>query len=273
MSHGLIERDYGQALPRLVLPRNRVMQVLTNVLINAAHAIREVERPVHRVRIHARADEDFVAISISDTGPGIPPESLERIFDPFFSTKRQEIGTGLGLAISRSLLRKLGGDLSVESVYGDGATFIALLPIASKEALRTALTRASPIRGAMVRRRGTSVLLVDEDERVLRAYARLLHGDYRILIAHDGVEAIEMLESGSSPDVIIAELGATGTTGAMLRDYLRDHRAAMLPRLVLATSSTAETNHAELIAAHEGPVLHKPVLGEALLRAIDTALA
>ena len=103
--HALLERDYAPDLPKLVVPRNRVTQVMVNVLINAAHAIREVERPAHRMRIRARADDEFVAIGVSDTGPGIPPESLGRIFDPFFTTKRQELGTGLGLPISRSILR------------------------------------------------------------------------------------------------------------------------------------------------------------------------
>ena len=83
---------------------------------------------MHRVRIGIRADEEFVAIAVSDTGPGIPTESLERIFDPFFTTKAQELGTGLGLSISRSILRKLKGDITVESVHGEGATFVCFLP-------------------------------------------------------------------------------------------------------------------------------------------------
>ena len=105
--HGLLERDFRAGLPKLVLPRNRVTQVIMNVLINASHAIREVERPVHRVRVSTRSDEDFVAIAISDTGPGISPDHLGRIFDPFFTTRRNELGTGLGLAISRSILRRM----------------------------------------------------------------------------------------------------------------------------------------------------------------------
>lgn len=273
MSHGLIERDYAQALPRLVLPRNRVMQVLTNVLVNAAHAIREIERPVHRVRINTRADDDFVAIAISDTGPGIPLESLERIFDPFYSTKRQEIGTGLGLAISRTILRRMGGDLAVESIHGDGATFIALLPLPSKDDLRTALNRTGPIRSTLARRRGASVLVVDEDERVLRSYARVLHPDHRILFAHDGTEAIEMLESGSMPDIIVSEIGTAPGTGSELYTWLSENRLAMVKRLVLVTSSTADAAHAELLRSHPGPVLHKPVKGEELLHALEDALA
>ena len=91
-SHGHIERDYGGELPLLLVPRSRIVQVLTNVLVNAAHAIREVERPVHRVRISVRSDAEAVALSVSDTGPGIPPESIERNQFP------RRIAARLGLA-------------------------------------------------------------------------------------------------------------------------------------------------------------------------------
>ncbi|MDB4974727.1 MAG: Sensory box histidine kinase/response regulator, partial [Myxococcaceae bacterium] len=109
-----VERDYGEDLPTLLIPRSRVVQVLTNILINAGHAIQEIARPVHRVRIAVRADEEAVAISISDSGPGIPPEAIERIFDPFFTTKRDGRGTGLGLSLPTRPAREL------PCVRGDG---------------------------------------------------------------------------------------------------------------------------------------------------------
>jgi len=105
------------------------------VLVNALHAVREVERDSHRVRISVRADDEAVAIAVSDTGPGISPEHVERIFDPFFTTKRQSLGTGLGLSISRSIMRSLGGDLLVESIHGQGAEFVLLLPLPEPDAL------------------------------------------------------------------------------------------------------------------------------------------
>ncbi len=104
-----IERDFARALPRVVVPHGRLTQVLVNILINAAHAINDVQREVHRVRVSTRADTEYVAISISDTGPGIAAEALSHIFDPFFTTKRSGLGTGLGLSISRSIMRDLGG--------------------------------------------------------------------------------------------------------------------------------------------------------------------
>ena len=120
-AHGTLELDYEPDLPLVVAPAARLAQVFTNVLLNAAHAITEVARQSHRIRISARSDDEAIAVCISDSGPGIPADVVGRIFDPFFTTKRPGVGTGLGLSISRSILRRIGGDLLVESVHGDGA--------------------------------------------------------------------------------------------------------------------------------------------------------
>jgi len=195
-----LERDYGPDLPRLLLPRTRLAQVLTNLLINAAHAIAEVKRPMHRVRISIRCDDEALALSISDTGPGIAPEVIERIFDPFFTTKRAEAatgGTGLGLSISRSILQALGGDLIVESVHGAGATFIAIIPLEGRRVSGPPHTHPAAWRVSSAPPR-SSVLVVDDEEPLLRTIASALRGRFDVMLAGDGQEAIDLLASGST---------------------------------------------------------------------------
>ena len=268
--HALLERDYSPDLPKLVVPRNRVAQVLINVLINAAHAIRDVDRPNHRIRISARADDEFVAIAVSDSGPGIPPDSVGRIFDPFYTTKRQAMGTGLGLAISRSILRRLGGDLSVESVYGDGATFLCFLPIPTRAAVRSACEHeAASVRSVSARPAANhSVLVVDDDERVLRSYMRLLNPEHRLLIAQDCGDAIELLESGSAPDAVLLELDLPGIDGTKLLAWLAEHRPTLHRHALVVTSVGAQPQYETFLRNYAGPVLHKPVRGEELLAEI-----
>jgi CheY-like chemotaxis protein/anti-sigma regulatory factor (Ser/Thr protein kinase) len=263
----LVERDYAPDLPSLLLPRGRVTQVVMNVFINAIHAIAEVERPAHRVRISARADDDFVAIAIADTGPGIAPEALDRIFDPFYTTKRGTLGTGLGLSISRAILRRLGGELSVESVYGEGATFVCFLPIPSPDALRDSVARLPAVQ-PIARATATSVLLVDDDERVVRSYARVLGSKNRLMIAYDGREAIEMLQSGSMPDVVLIELDLPGGDGRDLLRWLEVQRPDLARRTVLVTSGDPGASQEELLASYAGAVLYKPVRAEALIAAV-----
>jgi signal transduction histidine kinase/CheY-like chemotaxis protein len=269
LSHSLIERDYAPDLPKLVAPRNGVTQVILNLLVNAAHAMREVERSIHRVRVSVRADEEFVAIAISDTGPGVSAEQLGRIFDPFFTTKRKQLGTGLGLSISRGILRRLGGELSAESVYGDGATFLCLLPIPSLEALRGAARRAEVLPSAPRSLQPKFVLIVDDDERVLRSYARILNPVHRVLIAGDGRDAIEALDSGSEPDVVVLELDLPETDGRALLDWLAEHRPSLYRRTLVVTSAGSRPEYEAFLRSYDGPVLHKPVRADALLAAID----
>jgi signal transduction histidine kinase len=268
LQRGVIERDYAPELPKLLIPRNRVTQVLVNVLVNAAHAIREVDRPVHHVKITVRADDDFLAIAISDTGPGIAPESLSRIFDPFFTTKRQELGTGLGLAISRSILRRLGGDLLVESVYGDGATFVCFLPLSVRDAAREK-PRLEKLRVESPAARSiASVLLVDDDERMLRSYSLLLNPDFRLITAQDGRDAIELLESGSEPDLAIIELDLPIAEKRLFWHWMQENRPELARHTIIVTGAASKEAYANFLASYAGPVLHKPVRGEELMTAL-----
>jgi signal transduction histidine kinase len=108
----------------------RLCQVFLNLLINAAHALPTGQAARNEIRLSVRAGGDKrVLVEVSDTGCGIPPENLERIFSPFFTTKPVGAGTGLGLSVSHSIVTALGGDISVESEVGRGTTFRVSLPV------------------------------------------------------------------------------------------------------------------------------------------------
>jgi C4-dicarboxylate-specific signal transduction histidine kinase len=106
-------------------------QVFINLLTNARDALADSKRKT--IRIASSRDDELIRIAFSDTGPGIPPELQQRIFDPFFTTKEVGTGTGLGLSITYSILKEYGGDISVESRRGKGATFVIELPFAEEE--------------------------------------------------------------------------------------------------------------------------------------------
>jgi len=263
-----IERDYARALPRVVVPHGRLTQVLVNILINAAHAINDVQREVHRVRITTRADTEYVAISISDTGPGIASDALSHIFDPFFTTKRTGLGTGLGLSISRSIMRDLGGDLIVESVHGSGATFIALLPLPDHATMRKAYLQN---RGAAVRRtlsKRYTVLVIDDDERILKAYARMLASSCDVIMASDGQEAIDLLSSGSSPDAVVTELSLPDVDGRALFEWLRRERPLLAARTVFITAESTRERFRGFLEENALNALTKPIGGNELWAAL-----
>jgi signal transduction histidine kinase/CheY-like chemotaxis protein len=275
-ARGHIERDYAPELPVLALPRSRVVQVITNILVNAAHAIGVVDRPVHRVRITTRADDEFVAVSISDTGSGIAPEVLERVFDPFFTTKEPGTGTGLGLSISQQILRRLGGDLIAESVHGMGATFIALLPVPDAAALertkrsRTVANKDLVVSGSV---RRPIVLVVEDDDRLLRAYPRTLHRHYDVITASDGQEAIDLLVSGSPADAVMTDLAMPEVDGQAFHAWLVDNRPDLARKTLFVTAgATNQRAESFLEQLPDYVVLKKPVSSEELLAALARLL-
>ena len=118
-----LERDYALHLPPLLMQRQHFSEILVNVLQNA----REATGGRGRIAVEARHGPDSsVVISVTDDGPGIPPDKVEKIFHPYFSTK--EKGTGLGLAIARHNAETYGGTVQVESELGKGTRFILHLP-------------------------------------------------------------------------------------------------------------------------------------------------
>jgi two-component system, NtrC family, sensor kinase len=98
--------------------------VFTNLLLNASHAI-ETRGEIH---IRTRLEEEEVVVEISDTGKGMTPETLSKLFTPFFTTKPRGQGTGLGLSISRDIVTRHGGRITVRSELGRGSTFTLYLP-------------------------------------------------------------------------------------------------------------------------------------------------
>ena len=117
-------REYGK-LPLVNCYAGQLNQVWTNLLVNAAQAIKKTGE----VKISSRVEGQSAVITISDTGGGIDPADLRRIFDPFFTTKPVGEGTGLGLSISYGIIRKHGGAIEAESVPGAGTTFRVTIPI------------------------------------------------------------------------------------------------------------------------------------------------
>jgi two-component system, NtrC family, sensor kinase len=127
--------DLDRTLPPIWIDADQIKQVVMNMLVNAQHAVEEKgtitisTRRAQDPRVPAAKSNPMVAISIVDTGCGIPEENLGRIFDPFFTSKDVGKGTGLGLSVSHGIVEAHGGLIEVESKVGEGSTFRVLLPL------------------------------------------------------------------------------------------------------------------------------------------------
>lgn len=125
-----VMRQLAEALPQVEVDPAQIQQVFMNLLINAAEAMDGAGQLTLTTR-HATSDQ-FVEVEFTDTGHGISAENMEKIFNPFFSTKEYGHGTGLGLAISFGLIKEHHGTISVESEPGRGTTFTVRLPVAAE---------------------------------------------------------------------------------------------------------------------------------------------
>ncbi len=132
--HAEIKTDFDEALPMVPCMPSELNQVFLNMIVNAAHAIKEKndneETSDGLIQIKTSADDDFVYVEFRDNGMGIPDDIKAKIYDPFFTTKEVGKGTGQGLAISYNVVvEKHGGRIDLESKVGEGTTFTIVLPL------------------------------------------------------------------------------------------------------------------------------------------------
>jgi PAS domain S-box-containing protein len=252
-----------------------IEQILMNLVTNASDAmpaggklVIEVDRIAldedHHEAFGWGSPGDYVILAVSDTGVGMEPETLRRLFEPFYSTKAVDRGTGLGMPMVYGLVKQHHGFTHVYSEPGQGTTVRLYFPAA-------AATGAEPERIVPVphKPRGGSevVLLVEDDASVSRAASRVLekHG-YTVLKATDGQEALKIMATCTPPpDLIISDVVMPRMTGPQLLSKLRE--AGPVPK-VLFNSGYAASETLERTTLEPGiPFLRKPwTLSELLLK-------
>ena len=158
----------------------------------------ELDEEYCRQHVYARPGS-YVQLSVSDTGVGMDAQTKERIFEPFFTTKEVGKGTGLGLATALGVVNQHGGSIRVESELGQGTTFYVYMPVVKAEADTQARLSESPVTG------GTETILVADDHEGIRDTTRELLEKlgYRVLLARDGIDAVEKFEAHSNEIALV----------------------------------------------------------------------
>ena len=208
----------------------RLEQALLNLVLNAGDAMPnggELTLATRNVtlddkeaaRIEGLQAGQHVRIQVSDSGRGMDENTASRAFEPFFTTKDTGEGTGLGLATTYGSIRQSGGAIQVSSDEGRGSTFTVLLPRAVDPSAVVEQGSLSPDRG-----QGELVLIVEDQPTLRQLLQRALEGQgYRVLLAADGIDAVELAERQQDPidlvitDMVMPRLGG-GATVARLRE-------------------------------------------------------
>lgn len=221
--------------------------IATENIVDAAAQLPELRGP-------------FVRISVSDTGSGIDDAVRERVFEPFFTTKAQGAGTGLGLPMVRAMARAAGGEVTIDSVVGQGTTIHLWLPRAEADSATTTL----PDPHAVTPRR---LLLVEDDAEVRAVVAAQLEAvGHSVTVQGSARAAVEALEAGARFDLVLTDFAMPDLSGIDVANRVRCC-CPDVPVLLI-------TGFAEIGDTPVGlPVLTKPFTGDQLHAAIAAALA
>ncbi len=247
----------------------RLGQIFLNLIVNAAHAIPEGRSNQNTVSIATRSEGEMVVVEITDTGSGIPPEIMPRIFDAFFTTKPIGVGTGLGLAICHRLLTAMNGRVEVDSTVGVGTTFRVFLPQAHPgRAAEVPVVALAPV-GAGKR---SSILVVEDEPALGRVLGRLLAPN-KVTAVLRAREALDRVRAGEEFNLILCDLMMPEMTGMEFYSELARTNRAVADRIVFMSGGAFTAGARAFIESVPNVRLDKPLDIERLRRLVEDASA
>jgi PAS domain S-box-containing protein len=228
-----IIENYQLDAKTVMADRNLVRQLIINLTTNAFQSMNKnggfLTIELQNVNLQAPHAShppglkpgSYVLLKISDTGHGIPPEIINKVFDPYFTTHAIGQGSGMGLAVAHGIVSNHGGTINVESQIDQGATFRIYLPLAENEAT-SAVDTDAPIPTGCER-----ILLVDDEQAIAKTMQATLHRlGYAVTVAHDPHEALGMFQSSPYAfDVVITDMTMPKMNGGALAMQILKARA------------------------------------------------
>ena len=270
--------EFGDSLHSVHLDSGRFQQVLMNLAVNARDAMpRGGDLKIATVNLVITNDEtadhpgvprgEYVLLTVADSGVGMPPEVLARIFEPFYTTK-VDVGTGLGLSTVYGIVKQSAGHIRVDSGPGEGTTFRIYLPKAAEDAVpEEAGVAAAPVAG------GSETVLLVEDEIGLRRITRefLQAQGYTVLEAHDGAEAVDVLaRRGGRIDLLLTDVVMPRMSGRELADHVAETNPDA--KIIFMTGYADDALEPYGRLGEDSVVLQKPFPLEGLVRKVREVL-
>lgn len=271
----------GEKLQPIVGDPTQLNQVLLNLCVNARDAMEQGGRLTVRTR-NWLVDESFklqhgaqkvgphVELSVRDEGIGMDKKTVERAFEPFYTTKERGKGTGLGLSSVAGIVRSHGGFITVESSLGSGSTFSVYLPA---KAVAETQSEVPSKPTALPRGQGETILVVDDEAAILSITRQMLESyGYRILTATEGGEALRIFNAQAATiHLVLTDLMMPGMDGYALIRSLRE--AGQQVPIIAASGLTSEDRKSRSIEAGADHFLAKPFAVDQMLQLIRQALS
>jgi len=250
-------------LPATEVDSHQMQQVFLNIINNARQAMEG--RPAKGLlRVTTESSNEKVRIIFQDNGPGIPPENITKIFNPFFTTKEVGKGTGLGLSLCYGIVSEHGGTITPSSEPGQGATFTIELPITHALAGASEEKTAGPL-PAQARSEGVGkrVLVIDDEDTILQMInAALTMNGYKVDVARDGESALRRLGQYHY-DLALCDWKMPGLNGQQVYERLHASDPEMSRRIIFITGDVVNEKTQEFLSSQHKVCLSKPfTLGE-----------
>ncbi len=263
-----VQLDLCADEPWVCADANQLENALLNLVINGRDAMPHGGTLIVRTRANCNqhgkssanelGESDHICIDVADTGIGIPKSILDKVYEPFFTTKPLGQGTGLGLSMVYGFAKQSNGRLSIDSVQGQGTTVSICLP----ESIRSPVSPAPP--NEMTHSATGQTILLVEDDNSLRLInqAALTELGYKVVIAREADEALRHLPALPTLDLLLTDVGLPGMNGRQLAEVVQQLRPG-LPVLFLTGYAEGAIKREDFLAP-QMHLLTKPVSLEAL---------
>lgn len=265
-------------LKPIIADPTQIHQILMNLCTNAAHAMREkggvLDITLAHVELGSKdSGEDlnidpgsYLRLTVNDTGTGMPPDFIQRIFDPYFTTKEAGEGTGLGLAVVHGIVQSCGGTIKVHSELGAGSSFQVYLPTVEGDA-KTTSPKTEVVVGGRER-----ILFVDDEQVVVEMTGKILERlGYDTTTRTSSIEALELFKAKANHfDLVITDMTMPGMTGIELTKEIRKIRSSIPVILCTGFSDLISEQRTESLGVKE--VILKPILMNQMAAAIRRSL-
>jgi PAS domain S-box-containing protein len=273
-----ISQEIQADCPLVMADPTQLHQIAMNLITNAYHAVehnrgtidvslKEVELGAGELAHDLVAPGRYVVLSVSDTGCGIDPANMQKIFEPYFTTKEKGKGTGLGLSVVYGIVREHKGDIKVANEPGKGTTFRVFLPLMER------LAEDTPAEAGEALPTGSEkILLVDDEEAVMRMERQILQRlGYRVDAYISSVAALEAFRADPGAfDMLLTDMAMPNLTGDLLAKAVREIRPD-LP-VVICTGFSERINPEKAAAIGIGGFLMKPLVRADLARTLREVL-
>ena len=263
-----VETQLAPDLPPTMADAGQLQQVFLNIVLNAEYFMTTAHNK-GKLLVRTERIDDNIRASFTDDGSGISKQNLDKIFNPFFTTKEVGNGTGLGLSICHGIITQHKGTIYAQSEPGQGATFVVELPIVddSTQSGQAEVTKEEPQKP-----RGAKILVVDDEPAILTLLRRLLtQWGHSVETINNADAALDRLQR-ERYSLILLDIKLPGMSGVELYRHIEEIAPALTRRVIFITGDIMETSTQDFLDRAKVPHITKPIDIELLKNTLNHAL-